>query len=134
MTNGYLASTFDLLNVSDLDVIAQARRSCDSLLVGVFSDEHVERIFGRRPVVPLTERLELVRHVRGVDHAVEHDEIDADMIRKNHLIFRVGAHNAHQRGSDEAWLEPTRQTRSHLLRAALAPADALADDAHRGIA
>ncbi len=69
---GYLAHSFDLINVHDLDLIAQARRHCDRLVLGVYSDELVLSTTGRLPVVPLAERLALVSHVRGVADVVEH--------------------------------------------------------------
>ena len=73
MSVGYLADSFDLINVRDLDLIAQARARCTRLVVGVFTDEHAEWLFGRRPVVPLSERMAVLRHVRGVDEVVAHD-------------------------------------------------------------
>src|SRR5262249_30749998 len=42
---------------------------CDYLVAGVVSDEMAERAKGRRPVIPLVERLEIVRSVRYVDAA-----------------------------------------------------------------
>ncbi|GAA2107807.1 hypothetical protein GCM10009841_27980 [Microlunatus panaciterrae] len=74
MICGYLARSFDLLNVRDLDLIAQSRSLCDSLTLAVLRDDTVERYLGRPPVVPLTERLELVRHLRGVDEVVVHHD------------------------------------------------------------
>ena len=44
MSVGYLADSFDLINVRDLDLIAQARARCARLVVGVFTDEYVERV------------------------------------------------------------------------------------------
>ncbi len=70
MTWGYLVAAFDLLNVGDLDLIEQAGERCDRLAVGVLSDDLVEQLRGRRPVVPEAERLRLVAGVRGV-HRVE---------------------------------------------------------------
>lgn len=142
MTNGYLASAFDLLNVSDIDLIAQARRCCDHLRIGVYTDDRVEQLIGKPPVVPLSERLELVRHVRGVDEVVVHDDADLERLRIDHVIFKVGVRNGHQRGHrngrhDDAnvtWIEPTRHTRSHVLRAALEPAATMIADARVGIA
>lgn len=66
MIKGYLIGEFDLFNVADLDVIAQATRRCDELFVAVLSDEDVERLYGRAPVVPVHERCEIVRNLRGV--------------------------------------------------------------------
>jgi glycerol-3-phosphate cytidylyltransferase len=120
MTRGYLASAFDLINVGDLDIIAQARMRCDQLLIGVYTDEYVRALTGRSPVVPLTERVELVRHVRGVDRVVPHEDEPAGG-RWHYKIFRIGAREDHPRTAGVHWLEPARQTQSIQVRMALAP-------------
>ncbi|HEX8509801.1 MAG TPA: adenylyltransferase/cytidyltransferase family protein, partial [Propionibacteriaceae bacterium] len=74
MTVGYLADSFDLLNVGHLDLIAQANDLCSHLVVGVLSDELTERVQGVRPIVPLVERAALVAHLRGVHRVVAHAE------------------------------------------------------------
>jgi cytidyltransferase-like protein len=122
MTSGYLACSFDLLNVADLDVIGQARRRCDRLVVGVYTDEYAERASGRPPVVPLSERVEILRHVRGVDQVLEHDGSDQEAIRRSQLVFTVGDVDLPESPSGTILLRPTRTTRSRELRDALAPA------------
>ena len=74
MTVGYLAAAFEVVTVRDLDLIRQARQLCTRLVVGVLRDEDVVRLFGRRPVAPLLERIAVVRHLRGVDEVVAHDD------------------------------------------------------------
>ena len=73
MIAGYLPHGFDLFSVADLSLVDQARSHCDHLVVGVLTDEDIEARTGRRPVVPLSERLDIVSHVRGVDRVVVHD-------------------------------------------------------------
>lgn len=67
---GYAAGAFDLFHVGHLNLLAQARQHCDYLIAGVVSDELIEATKGRAPVVPLAERLEIVRNIRHVDEAV----------------------------------------------------------------
>ncbi|NUU31993.1 adenylyltransferase/cytidyltransferase family protein [Arthrobacter sp. C9C5] len=67
---GYAAGAFDLFHVGHLNLLAQARQHCDYLIAGVVSDELLETTKGRAPVVPLSERLEIVRNIRYVDEAV----------------------------------------------------------------
>lgn len=69
---GYLVDSFDLLNVEHLDLVHQAARLCGSLVVGVVPDEMIIEFLGRPPVIPMEERLELVRQVRTVDRVVRH--------------------------------------------------------------
>jgi glycerol-3-phosphate cytidylyltransferase len=59
-----------MFHVGHLNILRNARLCCDRLIAGVVSDEMAERAKGRPPVVPLVERLEIVRSVRYVDEAV----------------------------------------------------------------
>lgn len=77
---GYAAGAFDLFHVGHLSILQQARSRCDYLIAGVVSDEMCERTKGKRPVVPLQERLEIVGNLRCVDRAVAEilpDKMDA---------------------------------------------------------
>ncbi len=67
---GYAPGVYDLFHVGHLNILREARRRCDRLVAGVTSDELTVRLKGRRPVVPLEERLEIVRGLRCVDEAV----------------------------------------------------------------
>lgn len=67
---GYAGGAFDLFHVGHLNILKHAKSHCDYLIAGVVSDEMLEFTKGRRPVVPLTERLEIVRHISFVDEAV----------------------------------------------------------------
>jgi glycerol-3-phosphate cytidylyltransferase len=67
---GYAPGVYDLFHVGHLRLLARAREHCDHLIAGVVSDELAAGVKGRAPVVPLAERLEIVRHIRFVDEAV----------------------------------------------------------------
>lgn len=66
---GYAPGAYDLFHVGHLNLLRHARDRCDHLVAGVVSDELAERAKGRPPVVPLVERLEIVRSIRFVDAA-----------------------------------------------------------------
>ncbi|KAF4406723.1 MULTISPECIES: adenylyltransferase/cytidyltransferase family protein [Streptomyces] len=68
-TVGYAPGVYDLFHVGHLNILRHARSQCDYLVAGVVSDEMAELAKGRAPVVPLVERLEIVRSVRFVDAA-----------------------------------------------------------------
>ena len=70
MIVGYVSGVFDLFHVGHLNIITQARGKCDHLIVGAVTDEVVEQIKGRRPVIPLEERLDILRGLRDVDQVV----------------------------------------------------------------
>jgi glycerol-3-phosphate cytidylyltransferase len=64
---GYAPGAFDLFHIGHLNILKHAKQHCDVLIAGVVSDEMLERARGRRPVVPLAERIEIVRHIDFVD-------------------------------------------------------------------
>lgn len=64
---GYAPGAYDLFHVGHLNILRHARSRCDFLVAGVVSDEMCERTKGVRPVIPLSERLEVVRHIKFVD-------------------------------------------------------------------
>lgn len=66
---GYAAGAFDLFHVGHLNVLKHAKSACDHLIAGVVSDEMLELTKGIRPIVPLSERLEIVSHISYVDEA-----------------------------------------------------------------
>ncbi|MFC5751938.1 adenylyltransferase/cytidyltransferase family protein [Actinomadura rugatobispora] len=67
---GYSPGVFDLFHVGHLDLLRRAGGECDRLVAGVLTDELAEELHGARPVVPLIERMEIVRNVRHVDEVV----------------------------------------------------------------
>jgi glycerol-3-phosphate cytidylyltransferase len=67
---GYAPGVYDLFHVGHLNILKHARSECDYLIAGVVSDEMTLLAKGKSPVVPLAERLEIVRSLRFVDEAV----------------------------------------------------------------
>jgi glycerol-3-phosphate cytidylyltransferase len=64
---GYAPGAYDLFHVGHLNILRRAKARCDVLVAGVVSDEMLLAARGRRPAVPLEERLEIVRAIRYVD-------------------------------------------------------------------
>jgi len=64
---GYAPGVYDLFHVGHLNILRTAKSRCDVLIAGVVSDEMATLAKGRRPVVPLDERMEIVSHIRFVD-------------------------------------------------------------------
>lgn len=67
---GYAAGAYDLFHVGHLNILRHAKSQCDHLIAGVVSDEMLLKSKGGVPIVPLAERLEIVRHISYVDEAV----------------------------------------------------------------
>ncbi|THG30790.1 adenylyltransferase/cytidyltransferase family protein [Naasia lichenicola] len=66
---GYAAGAFDLFHVGHLNILKHAKSACDYLVAGVVSDEMLLETKGIVPVIPLSERLEIVSHISYVDEA-----------------------------------------------------------------
>ncbi|MDV6013345.1 adenylyltransferase/cytidyltransferase family protein [Haloechinothrix sp. LS1_15] len=73
---GYAPGAYDMFHIGHLNLLRHASAHCDRLVAGVVTDEAVELAKGRRPVVPLAERIEIVRSVRYVDDAVADPHVD----------------------------------------------------------
>lgn len=67
---GYVPGAWDMFHVGHLNILRRAAEHCDRLVVGVVSDEALERMKGRRPIVPLEERMAIVEAIRMVDDVV----------------------------------------------------------------
>jgi len=76
MNIGYTTGVFDLFHVGHLRLIKNAKKLCDKLIVGVSSDSLVYDLKGRRPVIPLSERLEIVKSISYVDSVVVEEKDD----------------------------------------------------------
>jgi rfaE bifunctional protein nucleotidyltransferase chain/domain len=86
---------FDLLHVGHIRYLREARALGDALFVGLNSDPAVRRLKGPgRPLMPATERAELLAALRDVDHVVLFDDDTADR-----LVARLRPH-VHAKGTD----------------------------------
>lgn len=77
---GYTQGTFDMFHIGHLNLIRNAKRHCDYLIVGVNKDELVEAYKNKRPIIPLEERVEIVRAIRYVDEVIATDTLDKTKI------------------------------------------------------
>ena len=97
---------FDLLHVGHIRYLDAARRLGDVLFVGINGDAAVARLKGSgRPLMPASERVELLSALRAVDHVVVFDDDTADK-----LIAAIRP-DVHAKGTDyTADSVPERET------------------------
>lgn len=86
---GYVSGVFDLFHIGHLNVIVQARPHCDRLVVGVASDRVVREVKGHEPVIPLQERVDIVRGLRDVDEVIVDEYVDKFDTWKHQLRYDV---------------------------------------------
>ncbi len=67
---GYTTGVFDLFHVGHLNILRNARLECDYLIVGITTDELSEEKKGKKPIIPFSERMEIVENIKFVDNVV----------------------------------------------------------------
>ncbi|HPA11459.1 MAG TPA: adenylyltransferase/cytidyltransferase family protein [Treponemataceae bacterium] len=84
---GYTTGVFDLFHIGHLNILQQAKEQCETLIVGVSTDELVA-YKGTKAIIPFEERLEIVRAIRYVDQVVPQESMDK-MLAWEQLGFNV---------------------------------------------
>jgi glycerol-3-phosphate cytidylyltransferase len=67
MIIGYISGVFDLFHVGHLNLLKNAKCLCDRLVVAVVTDEDVSNTKGKKPIIPLEERMQIVGSIKYVD-------------------------------------------------------------------
>jgi glycerol-3-phosphate cytidylyltransferase len=91
---GYAAGAFDLFHVGHLNILKHAKSNCDHLIAGVVSDEMLLQTKGINPVIPLAERMEIVRNITFVD------EVHAEVVPSKLDTWRELQFNVFFKGDD----------------------------------
>ena len=81
MNIGYTAGVFDLFHIGHLNLLKNAKGMCDKLVVGVTVDELVT-YKGKYPMIPFSDRMEIVRSIKYVDAVVPQYDMDKISICK----------------------------------------------------
>ncbi|WP_373031021.1 adenylyltransferase/cytidyltransferase family protein [Sulfurovum sp.] len=72
----YTVGTFDLLHVGHLALLEYCATLGDKLVVGVASDKVVGSYKKNIPVVPLEQRMKMLKALKCVDDVVSYDELE----------------------------------------------------------
>jgi len=70
------SGVFDVLNAGHINILTQASRLGDYLIVGIQSDESVRNQKGRYPILNIEERKAQINALSFVDEIVVYDDID----------------------------------------------------------
>jgi glycerol-3-phosphate cytidylyltransferase len=93
MTNrkviGYTAGAFDVFHIGHLNLIKRSKNNCDHLIVGVTTDELVEKTKKKKCVIPFSERFEIVSSIRYVDEVVIQDDLDKILAWKKYQYDKL---------------------------------------------
>ncbi len=127
---GYSSGVFDMFHVGHLNLLRRARNYCHHLVVGVASDEYVDHLKGRPPVVPCDERIDIISALGIVDEVVidrSEDKLAIWQQRPFDVIFKgndwQGTPKGYrlertmgELGVDVVYFPYTRHTSSSMLR------------------
>lgn len=64
---GFTAGTFDMFHIGHLNLINNAKKKCETLIVGVNSDELVKKYKNKIPIINQNERFEIIKALKNVD-------------------------------------------------------------------
>ena len=78
--------TFDLFHIGHLNILKRAKNQGDYLIVGVSSDELNEKK-GKKSIIPLKDRIEIVKSIQYVDEVFIEDSLEL----KDQYIKNCGA-------------------------------------------
>jgi len=67
---GYTTGVYDMFHIGHLNILKNAKEQCEHLIVGVSTDELVQREKHKTPVIPYSERAEIVSSIIYVDEVV----------------------------------------------------------------
>ena len=73
---GYTTGVFDMFHIGHLNILKRAKEQCETLIVGVSTDELVESYKHKTPIIPFEERIEIVKAIRYADVVVPQISMD----------------------------------------------------------
>lgn len=99
MIIGYTTGVFDMFHIGHLNILKRAKEKCDFLIVGVSTDEVVQKYKNKMPIVPFAERVEIVSAIKYVDQVVAQETMDK-LEAWEKLHFNVLFHGDDWKGSN----------------------------------
>lgn len=131
---GYTVGSFDMFHIGHLNILKKAKERCDYLIVGVNSDETIERCKNKKSVIPFSERKEILESIKYVDEVIKVEclgtgmkaddwniRISADVVfsgddHKSSPEWIELAKYKKEKGGEVVFFNYTKSTSSTLLR------------------
>lgn len=73
---GYTSGVYDMFHIGHLNVLNNAKKYCEYLIVGVSTDELVQEYKGKTPIIPYEERKAIVENIKCVDKVIPQKDMD----------------------------------------------------------
>lgn len=130
---GYTQGVYDLFHIGHLNLLNNAKKFCDKLIVGVNSDDLVFLYKNKKPIINELDRCYIVNNVKAVDNAFVVSTLDKSIILeevgfdaifigddwKNNERWLNTAEEMRKKGIDVVFLPHTDGVSSTMLRSEL---------------
>lgn len=73
---GYTTGVFDMFHIGHLNILRRAKEQCDTLIVGVTTDELCFKRKHKFPIINENDRMAIVQAIRYVDRVVPQVDMD----------------------------------------------------------
>ena len=87
---GYTTGVYDMFHIGHLNILKKAKEKCEYLIVGVSTDELVQKSKNKTPIIPYKERIQIIEAIKYVDKAVPQynkDKLAAHELYKFDVMF-----------------------------------------------
>ena len=74
MIIGYTTGVYDMFHIGHLNILRRAKEQCDFLIVGVSTDQLVEKEKSKTPIIPFGNRCAIVEAIKYVDQVVPQED------------------------------------------------------------
>ena len=73
---GYTTGVYDMFHIGHLNILERAKEQCETLVVGVTTDELCHKRKNKYPIIKEEERMAIVGSIRYVDKVVPQNDMD----------------------------------------------------------
>ena len=80
MIIGYTTGVYDMFHIGHLNILKRAKEQCETLIVGVTTDELCYKRKKKYPIINENDRMSIIAAIRYVDKVVP--QIDMDKVRQ----------------------------------------------------
>lgn len=84
----FTSGSFDLFHIGHLNILEKSAALGDELIVGVSTDELIEKYKGMKPIIPFEQRFRIVSSIKCVSKVVKQTKLtDINQLKKKRLIL-----------------------------------------------